>query len=529
MSFIGTLRPYQVSVVDRMVDQKKVLLAADQGTGKTPSTICAIEGMFDDETITEPGLIICLSTLKDQWAASIEKFTGGSSTSLVIPGGESSKAIRKKAYQQAADWDADYIILHFEQVVNDYEYVRQLPRGFVVVDEASFIRGFNSGRSKAVKALAKHTPVKYGLTGTPIENGRPEEFFSIMEFIDPTVFGRHDLFDRSFIVRNSYGQVSRYRNIPEFHSMLGKAMIRLRADDPEVAPYMPETDDKDPILVPLDRSARKLYDKVAKELLKDLDQTASWGSGFNLAANYGKGAADSSRDVLAGRIGQKMLTLQMLCDHPDLLRISAERFVKTEGAHGSGYIAALAAAGELDALKSTPKLNHTLKWIKERLDSNELNKVVLFTRYVDMAEILASSLIGKQCSLYTGRLNRKVKTENLTRFQTDPECRVLVATDAGGFGLDIPQANYLINYDLPDGAGLADQRDTRIVRTSSQFKTVSRNWIQIKGSLEEYKMDRLSQKRAVRDAFVDVRGLNDRGGVTLTADSLASFLRKHSV
>jgi hypothetical protein len=104
-----------------------------------------------------------------------------------------------------------------------------------------------------------------------------------------------------------------------------------------------------------------------------------------------------------------------------------------------------------------------------------------------------------------------------------------VATDAGGFGLDIPQANYLINYDLPDGAGLADQRDTRIVRTSSQFKTVSRNWIQIKGSLEEYKMDRLSQKRAVRDAFVDVRGLNDRGGVTLTADSLASFLRKHSV
>lgn len=524
MSFIGTLRPYQEAVVKEMIERQKVLLAVEQGVGKTPCSIYAIESMFDSEQITAPGLVICLSTLKDQWSASIEQFTGGSSTSLIIPS-DTTPAKRAAAYERARNWEADYIILNYEQVVGDIAQVTDLPLGFIIVDEASFIRGFSSARAKAVKKLGKNCPVKYALTGTPIENGKPEEFFSIMEFVDPEVFGNHSLFDRTYIVRNKFGQVNRYRNIPEFHKVLGTAMIRLRADDPEVSPYMPDTDDQPPVLVRLDRAAAAVYNTIAAELLFDLQQVSGWGGSFNVAANYGRAAASGgSQDMARARIGQKMLALQMLCDHPELLRRSAHRYDTSTGKEGSGYIAGLRDRGLLDDLTEAPKMDRTIQWINERLDASPKNKIVLFTRYVGMAEIIHEAL-GDISSLYTGKLGTKKKTAALTRFQQEPDCRVLVATDAGGFGLDIPQANLLINYDLPDGAGLADQRDTRIVRTSSDFPVVSRNWIQVEESLEVYKMARLSQKRKVRDAFVDARGLTDKGGVVMSADSLATFLR----
>ena len=50
--------------------------------------IAAIERMFDEETITEPGLVICLSSLKYQWASQIERFTSGLPTRFEPSTGE---------------------------------------------------------------------------------------------------------------------------------------------------------------------------------------------------------------------------------------------------------------------------------------------------------------------------------------------------------------------------------------------------------------------------------------------------------
>jgi SNF2 family DNA or RNA helicase len=80
LTFKGTLLPYQPEAVDRMVNRHKVLVAYDLGLGKTVLTIAAIERLMDDNKVTEPGLIICLSSLKYQWANQIEKFTDGTST-----------------------------------------------------------------------------------------------------------------------------------------------------------------------------------------------------------------------------------------------------------------------------------------------------------------------------------------------------------------------------------------------------------------------------------------------------------------
>ena len=167
MTFSGTLLPFQPEAVEKMISRKKMLVAYDLGLGKTVLTIAAIEELMDKKEITEPGIVICLSSLKYQWAAQIEKFTNGSSRALVVDG---TKEQRAEQYHSAFEWrktGIDYVIINYEQVVNDWTYVSSLPRGFVVVDEATAIKSFKSKRSKYVKQL--DCKYKFALTGTPVE------------------------------------------------------------------------------------------------------------------------------------------------------------------------------------------------------------------------------------------------------------------------------------------------------------------------------------------------------------------------
>jgi SNF2 family DNA or RNA helicase len=543
MTFTGTLLPYQVEDVQVMQDLKTVLVAYGQGTGKTVMTIACLENLFDAEEILEPGLVVCLAGLKYQWQKAIARFTcdscegkvgdeglvenGGdhehtpTSTSIVIDG-----TPKQRASQYARAWEYDYIILGYEQVANEWGTVKNLPRGFVVCDEVSMIKGFRAQRSKAVKKL--DAQYKYGLTGTPMENGRPEEIFSIFEWIEKRLFGRFDLFDKTFIVREDSGRVARYRNIPTFRTRLAERMVRRTPKDPEVSPYMPTEDHKDPFLVPLDRASRKVYNIIADELLVDLVQALSSNQAFSLAGHYGWGSQSDQADRLRGMITSKMLALQMLCNHPETLRLSAQRYLESQVTgkqEGSAYAADLASRGLLEALTACPKMTATVALVKGLLEQDPRNKVVLFTTYTDMVALFVEAF-GDVAVPFTGKQNAKQKEINKVRFQTEPDVRVLVSSDAGGYGVDLPQANWLLNYDQPDKAGLADQRDTRIVRASSEFGIVSIQSVLAKNTLEVRRHQALNQKRLVAAAFIDGERINRGGGVDLDLDTVTAFLNK---
>ena len=87
----------------------------------------------------------------------------------------------------------------------------------------------------------------------------------------------------------------------------------------------------------------------------------------------------------------------------------------------------------------------------------------------------------------------------------------------------------LINYDLPWNAGLAVQRNGRIMRASSEWKSVVIQDFLIEGSIEERQHALLEQKNAVANAIVDGHGIDSKGGVLLTAGSLRSFLESSIV
>ena len=550
MTFKGTLLPYQPEAVDRMVDRHKVLVAYDLGLGKTVLTIAAIERLMDENKVKEPGLIICLSSLKYQWANQIEKFTDGTSKALVIDGTPKKRA---EQYAEAMDWRAsgvDYIILNYEQIVNDWDAIKNLPRGFVVLDEATAIKSFRSKRSKAVKRLTS-SPYRYALTGTPIENGKPEELFSIMQFVDAGVLGRFDIFDSAFIVRNNWGGVQRYRNLPTLHEKLQEACVRKTQKDEDVAPYLPDAIHKEPVRIVFDRKGVKLYDVIKEDLIKDLDEAQNlFGASFNLISHYGyEKKGGGPEDEIRGRIMSKIGCLKMLCSHPDLLRASARKYnlvdktvlwedededgtvamfsrmTPTFGTKGgSAYASELVKSGLLDGINDSPKLEYLISYVKDFLDLNPANKVVIFATYVDMLDMIANGLGPDQCRKYSGKLDAKSKENNKIAFNTDPAVRVLISSDAGGYGVDLPAANLLVNYDLPWTSGGAVQRNGRIMRASSTWPSIVIQDLIIAGSIEERQYEALQQKNALASAVVDGEGIDEQGGIPMNVGSLKEFL-----
>ena len=512
MSFKKSLKPYQVEAVAKMVERKKMLVAYEMGLGKTAMSIAALEEMHDTKELTNPILVICLSSLKYQWQKEIAKFSD--STSTVVDG---SKTKRISQWAESTD----YVICNYEAVVNDWDIIKDVQWGAIVCDEATAIKGFRSQRAKKVKQLSKDVKIRFALTGTPIENGRPEELYSIMQFVDPNLLGRFDLFDQTFIVRNHFGGVQRYRNLPLFHDKVQQASVRKTQTDEDVAPYLPDTIYRDPIVIQFDADNKKLYKYIAEELCNELMEAQQLlGSGFSLTAHYGHDSKQSGpADAMRGSIMSKITALRMLCDHPELLSDSAQKFEEQNG-EGSAYAYSLK---ERDLLlsKKSHKLNTLKEYVQDHLDTDPDAKVVIFTSYVGMLKKI-QELVGG--TLYTGSMDAKEKEASKEKFLTDPACRVFISSDAGGYGVDLPNANLLINYDLPWSSGLSVQRNGRIKRASSRWPTVIIQDMIMENSIEERQHDMLQQKNAVAEAVLDGSGINSKGGVDMTVGSLINFL-----
>jgi SNF2 family DNA or RNA helicase len=514
--FTGTLKPYQTEAVAKMVEKQRILVAYEMGLGKTPMTIAALEALRERDAISRPILILCLASLKYQWQKEIAKFTD--QTSIVIDG---TPRQRSKQYSEVSQHG--YFIMNYEQVVNDWETIKAFNLDAVVCDEATAIKGFRAKRAKKVKELAKAVGIKFALTGTPIENGRPEEIYSIMQFVDPAILGRFDLFDKTFIVRNHWGGVDRYRNLPTLHKTLSEHAVRKSQNDADVKPYLPSAVYREPLLVPLDTRGQKMYDYIAADLMQLLaDAREMFGASFNLAAHYGQLSADDPGNELRGQIMSRITALRMLCSSPGVLQLSATAFDMKVG--GSAYAHSL--GGQLYDVTKRPKLDALIKYVKDHLDIADNYKAVVFTSYVESVRLIVEGLKNANITAlaYTGQMDAKQKDAAKTAFTEDPEVRVLVSSDAGGYGVDLPVANLLVNYDQPWSSGLAVQRNGRINRASSTWPTITIQDILIKDSIEQRQYDMLQQKGNIATAILDGQNINQRGGVDLTVGSLIDFL-----
>lgn len=524
MTFKGDLYDFQKEAVERMIDMQHLLVGYEMGLGKTVITIAAVETLIEDGKIGG-GLIICPASIKLQWKHMIEEFAP-EATVIVING---TAPQREAQYQRYKRGDGEYCIMNPEQMVNDWEIVSRLPRDFIVADEATWFKNFKPQRSKKIKRLK--ATYQWGLTGQPIEN-RAEEVFSIMQWVDPSVLGHFKTFDAAFVKRDHFGRVRSYRNLPTLHRLLSDHMVRrTRA---EVADQLPAVVAPPPMLVDLDAAGAMLYRRMVHDLQAELAEALNTWGNFSLGGFYRGEEQGEAR----GRIMSKLVCMRMLCDHPELLRLSAAHYrgVLPGNRTGSEYAQELHQAGRLEGLKKAPKLDAVVGTrdhpglISDILAADARNKVVFFSFFKDMLDLVAKATSGLTKSvLFTGAVSVVGRDRAKQQFATDPDTRLFLSSDAGGIGLDLPVANFLISYDLPWSAGAFAQRQARIVRLSSVFPQVTLLTTQVTGSIEEYQYKLLGQKKKVADAVIDGKGINPKGAVTLDLKSLSEWLRESTV
>ena len=96
-------------------------------------------------------------------------------------------------------------------------------------------------------------------------------------------------------------------------------------------------------------------------------------------------------------------------------------------------------------------------------------KLIIFTEHRDTLNYLAvkiRGLIGNEESVVMihGGVKREERRKVQELFRNDPAVRVLIATDAAGEGVNLQNANLMVNYDLPWNPNRLEQRFGRIHR-----------------------------------------------------------------
>jgi SNF2 family DNA or RNA helicase len=514
--FTGSLYPYQEESVEKMLDRGQVLLGLVMGAGKTVTTIAAIESLFDTNEV-DRCLVVTPASLKYQWKREIERFTNSRVT--VIDG---TVKERERCWKSALS--AKYVIVNPECLMRDLVMFKKVDCQAIVVDEATMLKSRVSKRSKLVKKIAKPMLYRYALTGQPIEN-KPEELFSIMEFVDPSVLGAFTDFDRTFIVRDHWGKPLRYRNLAELHNSLTHCMIRKTRED--IADQLPEIIHQ-VIPVPFDEAGASLYRAISKDLLYHLQQAMSkHGGSFNLWKHYN----DPESNEAQGQIMSRLTVLRMLCDNPQLVVRSSEIYADPKRPdEGSAYAHDIYSRGLMSKVTAAPKLDAVVEYIEEVLSADPKNKVVLFSFFKENLRLIqqATSKLTNSV-LFMGGMSAEEKDKAKQLFGNDANTRLFLSSDAGGYGVDLPMANYLISYDLPWSSGKLEQREARIIRLSSQFPHVTIATFVMQGSIEERQYEMLQQKRSINEAFVDGKHHDHKGGFDITLGSLSNFLKQSHV
>jgi SWI/SNF-related matrix-associated actin-dependent regulator of chromatin subfamily A-like protein 1 len=164
---------HQKEAIQKLVENKKFILADDMGLGKTTSTIIAAL-----ESGSKKVLIICPATLKINWKREIENY---SDKTIYIAEGKNFST------------DADFVITNYDIIKNFHDPKKKddsqvLTANFdlVIVDEAHYIKNATAQRTKLINDIVKKTERLWLLTGTPMTS-RPMDYFNLLSLVDSPV------------------------------------------------------------------------------------------------------------------------------------------------------------------------------------------------------------------------------------------------------------------------------------------------------------------------------------------------------
>ena len=164
---------HQKESIQKLVENKKFILADDMGLGKTTSTIIAAL-----ETKAKKILIICPATLKINWKREIENYTD---RPVYI------------AESKNFSTEHDFVIINYDIIKNfhdtkkkDDSQILKSDFDLVIVDEAHYIKNAQAQRTKLINDIVKDIDRLWLLTGTPMTS-RPIDYYNLLSLVDSPV------------------------------------------------------------------------------------------------------------------------------------------------------------------------------------------------------------------------------------------------------------------------------------------------------------------------------------------------------
>ena len=439
------LYPYQRAGALFLARAGRCLLADDMGLGKTIQALAAAEILAWTMGV-ERVLIIAPTSLKHQWKREIEKFTDRSATVV-----EGLMARRSELYAA----DSFYKITNYDVVHRDLERIRAWQPELIILDEAQRIKNWKTRTAQSVKRL--ESPYAFVLTGTPLEN-RLEELHSIVEFVDRFRLGPMFRFLHEHQHTEGHGRVVGYHNLSGISKTLEPMLLRRTKD--KVLKDLPERLEKR-LFVPMTPEQSKHHEENREGVARIV---AKWRR-FGFLPE-----ADQRRLMIL------LQNMRMSCDSTYLLDQKTDFGVKAD---------------------------EIMELLSEMLEDAQ-TKVVVFSQWVRMHELIVNRLKHKRWPhvLFYGGVPGPKRKHLVQRFKEDPDCRLFLATDAGGVGLNLQNASAVVNLDLPWNPAVLEQRIGRVHRLG-QHRPVRVVHLIAQGTIEEGMLGILGFKSAMLAGVLD--------------------------
>jgi hypothetical protein len=465
------LFPYQREGMLHLAFTERALLADEMGLGKTIQAIAAC-ALLHRLGRARRVLIVTPASLKTEWEEQIRRFTA---LSLQIVYGNRLARLAHYARAEAPF----FTLVNYEQVVPDtLELNARLRPDIVVLDEAQRIKNWTTKTAQAVKRLGSR--YAFVLTGTPLEN-RIDELYSIVDYLNPAVFGPLFRFNRDFYTFDERGRPAGYQNLDQLHARLRPLMLRRRKADVETE--LPARTDH-VRLVPLNDAQRETY-AGHEQIVSRLAQVAK---------------RRPLLPVELDKLMRELAMMRMICDTNFIL-------------------------GDED--RTCPKLGELEPILAEIRDNPEV-KVIIFSEWTRMLELVRElcTRLRLGSAWHTGSVPQQKRRAEINRFKTDPACRVFLSTDSGGVGLNLQTASVVINCDLPWNPAKLEQRIARAWR-KHQTRAVTVINLVSTDTIEHRMLATLADKRGLADGVLD--RLGDFSAIKLRSGRTALLARLDQV
>ena len=452
-------------------------LADDMGLGKTPQALAVMLA----RAANGPTLVVMPTSLIGNWRSEASRFAPSLRVHVYAERGSTTE----RAGVIAEMGRHDVLLVSYPMLQIDADAFAGKLWATLVLDEAQAIKNAAAKRSQAVFAL--QATFRLAMSGTPIEN-RLGELWSVMRACNPGLLGTLPRFNE------------RFANLIERQKVIDSPGRRRTADSPQ----------GDRELAP-ERPSAALAARNAQRTLKRLIAP------FILRR--------TKAQVLADLPPRTELVLQVQGDdaekaHYEALRrealVAAEKSLSGDAA-GQAHLNVLAGLTRLRRAACDPRLvTPTLKRPGAKVTAfaelaTELvangHKALVFSQFVDFLALLREPLdeAGIAYQYLDGSTPSAERTKRVDAFQNGEGDLFLISLKAGGFGLNLTVADYVVIADPWWNPAAEDQASGRAHRIGQQRPVTVYRLVNA-GTLEEKILTLHQTKRELADSVLESDG-----------------------